>query len=78
MQETQVQSLGWERSPGGGNSSLLQCSCLENPMEREAWRATVYTVTKSWTRLKMNAYVCLWTVPTSLFPMSAFPVLPCK
>ena len=40
------------RSPGGGNGNPLQYSCLENPMDRGAWRATVYRVTKSWTRLK--------------------------
>ena len=30
----------------------LECSCLKNPMDRGDWRATVYRVTKSWTRLK--------------------------
>ena len=30
---------GLGRSPRGGNSNLLQYSCLENPMNREAWRA---------------------------------------
>ena len=39
------------RSPGEGNVSLLQYSCLENPMDRGAWWATVYGVTKSWTQL---------------------------
>ena len=29
---------GRGRSPGGGNGNPLQCSCLENPMDREAWR----------------------------------------
>ena len=38
---------GWERSPGGGHSTPLQYSCLENPMDRGAWRATVHGVTKS-------------------------------
>ena len=33
MQETQVQSLDWEDSPGEGNSDLLQYSYLGNPME---------------------------------------------
>ena len=33
---------GLGRSPGGGNGSPLQNSCLENPMERGAWRATVH------------------------------------
>ena len=34
------------------NVNLLQCSCLENPMDRGAWWAIVHEVTKSWTRLK--------------------------
>ena len=28
---------GWGRSPGEGNGNPLQCSCLENPMDRGAW-----------------------------------------
>jgi len=32
------------RSPGGGHSNPLQCSCLQNPMDRGAWWATVYRV----------------------------------
>ena len=35
-----------------GNGNPLQCSCLENPRDREAWWAAVYGVTQSWTRLK--------------------------
>ena len=47
-----VSSLpGSERFPGGGNGNLLQYSCLENPMDRGAWRAAVHGVTQSWTRL---------------------------
>ena len=42
---------GLGRSPGGGNDNLLQYSCLENPMVRGAWQATVHGVTKSQTRL---------------------------
>ena len=38
---------GLGRSPGGGNGSPLWYSCLENPMDRGAWRATVYGVAKS-------------------------------
>ena len=37
---------------GGGNGNPLQCSCLENPMDRGAWWAAVYGVAQSWTRLK--------------------------
>ena len=40
---------GSGRYLGGGNGNLLQYSCLENPMDRGAWRATVHGVTKSWT-----------------------------
>ena len=39
-------------SPGEGNGNPLQCSCLENPMDGEAWQATVQGVAKSWTRLR--------------------------
>ena len=38
------------RSLGVGNGNPLQYSCLENPMDREAWWATVHGVVKSWTR----------------------------
>ena len=37
MQEPQVQSLGWEDSPGAGNGNPLQYSCQDNPMDRGAW-----------------------------------------
>ena len=51
MQETQVRSRGgkipWRRA-----WQPLQCSCLENPMDRGAWRATVRGVTKSQPRLR--------------------------
>ena len=43
---------GLERYPGGENGNLLQYSCLEYPMDRAAWWATVHRVTKSWTQLK--------------------------
>ena len=39
-------------SPGEGHGNPLQYSCLENSMDRGAWRATVHGVTKSWTQLK--------------------------
>ena len=42
---------GLERSPGEGNGNPLQYSCLENSMERRAWRATAHGVTKNWTQL---------------------------
>ena len=40
------------RSPGEGNSKLLQYSCLENPMDRGGWWAIVNRVTRSQTQLK--------------------------
>ena len=38
---------GLGRSPGGGNGNHLQYSCLENPMDRGAWWATVHAVAES-------------------------------
>ena len=52
MQETWVRSLGQEDPPGEGNGNPLQYSCLENSMDRGAWRATVHGVAKSRTRLR--------------------------
>ena len=40
---------GLGRSPGDGNGNSLQYSCLENSMDRGAWRAIVHGVTKSQT-----------------------------
>ena len=50
IQETLVQSLGWEDFPGEGNDSPLQYSCLENHMEGRACKATVQGITKNLTR----------------------------
>ena len=47
--------LGSGRYSGEGNDSLFQCSCLENPMNGGAWRATVQSVIESWTRLGTQA-----------------------
>ena len=55
MQETLigVDSIhGSGRSPGRGHGNPLQCSCLENHLDRGAWWATVHGVAKSRTRLK--------------------------
>ena len=51
--DTAMQSLipQWGRSPEEGNGNPLQFSCLENPMDRGAWQATVHGVTKSQTQL---------------------------
>ena len=37
------------RSPGEGNGNPFQYSCLENSMDRGAWRAIVHGIAKSWT-----------------------------
>ena len=51
---------GLGRPPGGGHGSPPQGSCLENPMDRGAWWATVHRVTKSQTRLKwLNMHACI-------------------
>ena len=46
MQETRVQSLGWEDSLGERNVYPFQYSCLGNPRDRGAWWATVYGVAR--------------------------------
>ena len=43
---------GLERPPGGGNGNPLQYHCLENPMDRGAWRGTVHGIGKSQARLR--------------------------
>ena len=43
------------RSPGEEHGNPLQCSCLENPMDRGAWQATVYRVAQSQIRLKWHS-----------------------
>ena len=50
-----VPELG--RSPGEENGNPLQYSCLENPMDRGAWRAAVHGVAKSRTRLNEHARI---------------------
>ena len=61
---------GLVRSPPGGHCSPLQCSCLEKPTDRGAWRATGHGVTKSWTRLKR-----LSTVHLKMFMVVKFYVV---
>ena len=52
IQEIWVQSLGQKMaSLGVGNGNPLQYSCLDNPMDRGAWWATVHGITKNQTRL---------------------------
>ena len=56
VQETQVQSLGLERSPGEGNGIPLQYSFLKNPMDREVWQAIGHGVTNNQTRLSDSTH----------------------
>ena len=51
MQETQVQSLGWEDPLKKGMASHFSVLSWRIRMDREAWLTTVYGVTKNWTRL---------------------------
>ena len=54
--------LGLGRSPGEENGNPLQYSCMENLINRGAWRTTVHRVAKSWTRLnQLSAHMHLFT-----------------
>ena len=51
---------GSGRSSGGGHGSPLQYSCLENPMDRGAWRTTAHRVAKSRAQLKrLSMHICV-------------------
>ena len=63
---------GSGRSPGEGNGNQLQYSCLENPMDRGAWRVTVHRVTKSWTQLSARMLWCTHTVARKLASVGSF------
>ena len=56
LQETQVLSLGMEEPLEKEMKTHSKYPCLENPMDRSAWRATVHRVAKSQTRLGTYAY----------------------
>ena len=47
---------GSGKAPGGGPGNPLQHSCLDNPMDRGAWRVIVHGVTKSWAGLSDLAH----------------------
>ena len=51
MQETRVQSLDWKDPLEKGIATHSSILCLENPMDRGAWQATVHGVAKSRTQL---------------------------
>ena len=60
-QETWVQDVGLGRSPGVGHGNPLQYSCLGNPMDGAAWRATVHSqqrVRQDEVRVHVCAHAC--------------------
>ena len=62
VQETWVRMIpGLEGSPGGGPGNPFQYSCLQNPMDRGAWQATVPGVTKSQTPPSNEAHRLFWS-----------------
>ena len=65
-------SPGLGRSPGGGHGNPLQCSCLENFMDRGAWWATVHRVTKSRTRPKQLSIHCVLSLRVMYVGFSLF------
>ena len=76
---------GLGRSPGEGHGNPLQYSCLENPIDRGAWWATVHRVAKSQTKLKRLSthtekqlmFVCLsWAEVKGNSPYIRLPSLP--
>ena len=63
---------GWGRSPRGGHGNPFQYSCLENPLDKGAWWATVYSVTKSQTGLSDLA--CIHVL--NIYYSNSYNVLP--
>ena len=61
---------GSGRSSGLGNGNPLQYSCLENSMDRGAWKATVHGVTKSQTQLSTHTHTII--LLSDLFIVSSF------
>ena len=70
-----ISELG--RSPGGGHGNPLQYSCLENPMDRGAWWATIHRVAKSWIgmrQLSTHIYLCICLSVYIYFFLESFPL----
>ena len=65
-QELWVESQKLGRSLERGDGTPLQYSCLENPMDRGAWQATVHTVAKSQTRLSTHVWTAAHWTPLSM------------
>ena len=58
-----IRYVGWipqsRKSPGGGNGNPLQCSCLENSMDRGAWWATVHEAAESDMTENLSTYIVI-------------------
>ena len=54
---------GSGRSPEGGHGNLLRYSCLENSMDRGAWRATVHGITESDATEQLTFFQAIWSAP---------------
>ena len=65
---------GSGRSPGGDNGNPLSYSCLENPMDRGAWRASLYGVPESRTQLHTRAQLVM-DIPRATQDAGRAPVL---
>ena len=75
---------GSGRSPGGGHGDPLQYSCLENPKDRGAWRATIHRVAESRTRLKllsmrtyMHVLINTWSPPLGAYSVVGIQLWEC-
>ena len=68
---------GSGRSPGGGHGNPLQYSCLENPMDRGTWWATVHRVTKNQALLKQLRHMwCIYVNPNlTIHPTPFIPLV---
>ena len=64
---------GFRKSPGEGHGNPLQYSCLENPMDRGAWRAT----RSPWGCKQLDTTEATWHTYTSVKEISFFPLLFC-
>ena len=67
---------GLGRRPGGGNGNPLQGSCLENPVDRGVWQATVRGVTESQTHLSTHRHSCFTMFVAQQSESAVFTYIP--